>query len=111
MFAIKTTFQGRSFFYYKGQDFLPGVDKARLFSERKRAVGVVDQRFPGAKVVPVETRPVLYRIRQGSGYYLAGSSVDASFFQLGKVDSLTFTREEALALVKNYANAVVVPAV
>jgi hypothetical protein len=110
MYAIKATFQGRSFFFYKGQDFLPGVDKARLFSERKRAVGVADKRFPAAKVMPVETRPALYRIRLGTSYYLTGPTSFLTF-QNGKQGSRTFTRDVALILVKNYENAIIVPAV
>lgn len=109
MFAIQTTFQGRSFYYYKGQDFLPGVDSARKFSRRSQAVGLVEQRFQGARVVPVETMPALYRVRRGDSLYLAGS-LDSHYFQAGKVDSLKLTREQALALARDLGG-VAVPAV
>lgn len=117
MYAIKLAFQGRSFFFYKGQDFLPEGESRRLFQRRSEAAGLVAQRFPGAKVVPVETRPALYRIRmKDSSHYLStydgvGFGYQPYYFQAGKVGAETFTREQALALVGNYVGAVIVPAV
>jgi hypothetical protein len=65
---------------------------------------------PAAKVMPVETRPALYRIRLGTSYYLTGPTSFLTF-QNGKQGSRTFTRDVALILVKNYENAIIVPAV
>jgi hypothetical protein len=116
MYAIQLKSQGRSFFFHKGQDFLADLSRARLFPSRAVASGISANAFPGSRVVPVETRPALYRIRmKDSLHYLTvtytrdGLASPVYLFQVGRDGAVCMNREDALELVQNYPGATIVP--
>lgn len=110
MFILKLAAGGRDYFLtLNNREFSINRSEARTFMTREY-VNNLAKEMPGTRVAPLETRPALYRVRLGSQHYLAGS-VDAPVFQVGKLDSLAFNREDALVMARDYEGAIIVPAV